>query len=242
MAAPWLQEIIAELAAVTTVTKSKNNDLVTDIKIGTQINSGLQAVVTTVTTVTTKKQSYPAFLVEPEKKFSTVQPANDALTIFRCWRIRHPDRDPVEVTCCPPATQAEILAHHPGAVAAEPFTPTIQKPAAPMTVNNAAMIRAWLDLIGEDNPAIIAEVMEKCQKDAGARAGFLRMAVEALPVNHLNNAVTCGECSHFKRTPNHSHLGHCAKGQPEAAAGLWDSDRRWCEHCQSTTISLKANL
>jgi len=41
-------------------------------------------------------------------------------------------------------------------------------------------------------------------------------------------SVNCGECSHFERT-DHPHLGHCAKGEPEAIAGLWDTDRRWCE-------------
>jgi len=42
-------------------------------------------------------------------------------------------------------------------------------------------------------------------------------------------SVHCGNCIHFERT-NHPHLGHCAKGEPEAIAGLWDSDQRYCEH------------
>ncbi|MEA3275951.1 MAG: hypothetical protein U9Q81_11795 [Pseudomonadota bacterium] len=41
-------------------------------------------------------------------------------------------------------------------------------------------------------------------------------------------SVHCGDCIHFKRI-DHPHLGHCAKGEPEAIAGLWDSDRRYCE-------------
>ena len=40
-------------------------------------------------------------------------------------------------------------------------------------------------------------------------------------------AVTCGTCQHFERI-DHPHLGHCAKGEPEAIAGLWDTDRRGC--------------
>lgn len=40
-------------------------------------------------------------------------------------------------------------------------------------------------------------------------------------------AVTCGACRHFRRT-DHPHLGHCAVGEPEAPAGLWDTDRRGC--------------
>lgn len=40
-------------------------------------------------------------------------------------------------------------------------------------------------------------------------------------------AVTCGTCQHFTRI-DHPHLGHCTKGEPEAIAGLWDTDRRCC--------------
>ena len=41
-------------------------------------------------------------------------------------------------------------------------------------------------------------------------------------------AVCCGSCTHFERI-DHPHLGHCTAGQPEAIAGLWDNDRRYCE-------------
>jgi len=40
-------------------------------------------------------------------------------------------------------------------------------------------------------------------------------------------AVVCGDCEHFVRTP-HRRIGHCAAGQPEAIAGLWDACRRTC--------------
>jgi hypothetical protein len=40
-------------------------------------------------------------------------------------------------------------------------------------------------------------------------------------------AVNCGICGHFNRI-DHPHLGHCAVGEPEAIAGLWDTDRRGC--------------
>jgi hypothetical protein len=53
-------------------------------------------------------------------------------------------------------------------------------------------------------------------------------------VNRINDlpiprpwAVCCGDCKHFKRIA-HPHLGHCARGEPEAVAGLWDSDHRHC--------------
>lgn len=52
-----------------------------------------------------------------------------------------------------------------------------------------------------------------------------RVADRPIPRPH---SVHCGDCIHFKRI-DHPHLGHCAKGEPEAIAGLWDTDRRYCE-------------
>jgi hypothetical protein len=40
--------------------------------------------------------------------------------------------------------------------------------------------------------------------------------------------VRCGSCAHFERINWHPHLGHCAKAEPEAPAGLWDTDPRMC--------------
>jgi hypothetical protein len=40
--------------------------------------------------------------------------------------------------------------------------------------------------------------------------------------------VRCIDCRYFNRA-SHAHLGHCAKGQAEPPAGLWDSDSRTCE-------------
>lgn len=41
-------------------------------------------------------------------------------------------------------------------------------------------------------------------------------------------AVHCRDCAHFERI-DHPHLGHCKEGQPEAVAGIWDTDSRMCE-------------
>lgn len=41
-------------------------------------------------------------------------------------------------------------------------------------------------------------------------------------------AVRCIKCQHFNRI-DHPRLGHCAKGEPEAVAGLWDTTARYCE-------------
>ena len=39
--------------------------------------------------------------------------------------------------------------------------------------------------------------------------------------------VRCADCLHFQRI-DHPRLGHCAQGQPEAVAGLWDESWRGC--------------
>lgn len=45
-------------------------------------------------------------------------------------------------------------------------------------------------------------------------------------------SLHCGDCAHFERI-DHPHLGHCAKGEPEATAGLLDADDRACSQWQS---------
>lgn len=45
------------------------------------------------------------------------------------WRLHYPDREPAEVACFPPATHAEILDHHPEAIAAEPVDQVEPEPA-----------------------------------------------------------------------------------------------------------------
>jgi hypothetical protein len=97
------------------------------------------------------------------------------------WRLHFADREPLEIACTPPATRAEVLAGRPGATEAEPFTPTVRQPAAPLTASEETAIRAWLARIGETDPATIAEVIGQCQRDADARAYFIGRAAEELP-------------------------------------------------------------
>jgi len=94
--------------------------------------------------------------------------------------IHYPDRDPLEVAYCPEATHADILERHPDAVAAEPFTPTIRQPSAPLTASEETAIREWLALIEETDPATIAEVIGQCQRDADVRSYFSGRAVVEL--------------------------------------------------------------
>jgi hypothetical protein len=53
-------------------------------------------------------------------------------------------------------------------------------PAAPMTPDEEKTIRRWLVRIGETDSATIAEVIGQCQRDADARAYFLKRAEEEL--------------------------------------------------------------
>ena len=112
--------------------------------------------------------------------------AGNTVTASRWWLIHYLDRDPVEVACCPEATHADILERHPDAVAAEPFTPTVRQPSAPMTASEETAIQAWLALIEETDPATITEVIGQGQRDADARNYFTRRAAAELPEPDAN--------------------------------------------------------
>ena len=128
--------------------------------------------------------------------------AGDTATVSRWWLMHYPDRDSVEVACCPEATHADILERHPDAVAAEPFTPTIRQALAPMTASDETVIRAWLALIEETDPATIAEVIGQCQRDADARDYFTGRAADNLQKNQADAAFdddrrTCDQCANL---------------------------------------------
>lgn len=138
------------------------------------------------------------------KEEKTAPPAKvspgDTATASRWWLIHYPDRDPVEVACCPEAPHADILERHPDAVAAEPFTPTIRQASAPLTASEETAIRAWLALIEETDPATIAEVISQCQRDADARDYFTRRAAAELPKPDPfpDDRRTCLQCLNLR--------------------------------------------
>lgn len=115
------------------------------------------------------------------------------------WLLHYPDRDPVEVACCPEATHADILERHPDAIAAEPFIPTIRQPSAPITASDEMAIRAWLALIEETDPATIADVIGQCQRDADARDYFTGRAAAELPKPDpfTDDRRTCNQCANL---------------------------------------------
>lgn len=97
----------------------------------------------------------------------------------------------------------------------------------PLTTDEERAILAWLAAVGETDTSTISEVLAKCQRDARARAYVIDLASE-LPPPAPPGPVRCGDCAHFERSSHHPNLGHCASGQPEAAAGLADADLRRC--------------
>ena len=42
-------------------------------------------------------------------------------TVHRMWLIHYPDSRPIEVSCCPGASHAQIMSERPGAIGAEPL-------------------------------------------------------------------------------------------------------------------------
>ena len=102
------------------------------------------------------------------------------------------------------------------------------EPLSKLSPDQEASIRAWLAHIDETDPDIIIKVLNKCRNESDARRYFLKRSEEVPETAIRNERITCGECLHFERI-DHPHLGHCAKGEPEAIAGLWDSDRRYCD-------------
>ena len=96
------------------------------------------------------------------------------------WCVTYPDGRTAEVHCTPPATLSQILETRPGAMAAllEPVTP---RTPASMTGDDERLIRTWLALIEETDPATIVEVIGQCQQDAEARDYFIgRAAAEII--------------------------------------------------------------
>ena len=163
-----------------------------------------------------------------------------ATTAWR-WLIHYLDREPIEATFCPAATRAEVLGWHPEAVAAEPFTPTIRQPSAPLTASEETAIRAWLGLIEETDPTTIAEVIGQCQRDADARCYFTGRAAAELAKSDPfpDDRRTCDECANLiarrcqaarrgeiVATRNYEPIPDLLRRCEGYAPGAADSDRR----------------
>lgn len=75
----------------------------------------------------------------------------------------------------------------------------------------AADPEGWWRLVAHESPASQAEVFT------------------------ARSTGRCADCRHYQRT-THPHLGHCAKGEPEAIAGLWDTTPRLCNASQGNEV------
>lgn len=122
--------------------------------------------------------------------------AADFETKSRWWLIHFSDRDPVRVVTAPPATYAEMRKQYSGAVALEPFIPSIRQPSAHLNANEEITIRKWLTLIDETDLAIVDEVIDRCHHDVDARGYFISRAEAELPkpVLFLDDRRTCDQC------------------------------------------------
>lgn len=136
---------------------------------------GSGRTVAKVATVTVAKPSQ--LQTAPSAKASP----GDAATVSRWWRVHYRDRDPVEVSCSPPANIGEVMKGRDGAEWAEAITPAIRQPSAPLTAEEKSLILGWMELIEETDPEVNAEVIGQCQRDADTRAYFIEQAVAQLP-------------------------------------------------------------
>ena len=214
MSAPdWLLSAIseAEKGLVTTCHQSPKPELVTTSKAETLVNTGLAGFVTTVTTVTTEKQS-PVGIFS-EKTISVVGAPGDALPRYTDaaeseparnddnvrsfgWLIHYADREAMRASFSPPATHGEVLKAYPDAVAAEPAT-TVNDSLPALSGREESALQKWLASIGETDAPTIAETLRKCRTDADARSYFLARA-GVLRSNELaDDRSRCTECRNY---------------------------------------------
>ena len=72
------------------------------------------------------------------------------------------------------------------------------KATVPMTPSEELAIRAWLAHIEETDPAIIADLLDKCRTDADTRAYFIRRAGEVpRPVAFDDDRRRCDQCANL---------------------------------------------
>ena len=100
---------------------------------------------------------------------------SNSATASRWWLIHYPNRDPLEVATCPPASLAEIMQVFPGSNA-RPCQRAPAVPAPAMTASEEAIVLHWLHAIGEQDAETIAEVLHGCQRDAKIRQYFVHQA------------------------------------------------------------------
>ena len=190
------------------------------------------------------EDSFVGFVGTPPPRFEINQAANDDdqavdnLTCFR-WLIHFADREPVEGTFSPMATHAEVLAHWPGAVAAEPMP---EKPGRAMTDSEAAMLRALVTAIYQDdtdddrNEAVAAALADPDNALACYRA---ISSERGLTPADNDDRRTCRQCSNLRgatcsvATPG----GKLSSQRGYRPGALWQDEPHRCEGFTNRAMS-----
>lgn len=116
------------------------------------------------------------------------------------WRVFFPDGTSIEVEYAPPASREEAACWYPGAIAAEPYTPILEKPLVPMSMSDESIIRDWARRIGENDPEAIAGLLVLCREDANSLEQILALAQRA-----------CRTCRHNRRPGLVESPGYCVE-------------------------------
>jgi len=68
----------------------------------------------------------------------------------------------------------------------------------PMTSEDENAVRAWLEFIGETDPATIADVLDKCRDNSSERESVLRWADEVpRPADFYDERRRCDQCANL---------------------------------------------
>lgn len=101
----------------------------TPATFATQEQEKGRTVASVATVTVAKSQQGQTAILSTMRDVDLPEPENDTRH-FR-WLIHFPDRDPVETTCLPEPTHAEVLAMYPDATAAEPMPERTRIKASP---------------------------------------------------------------------------------------------------------------
>lgn len=180
---------------------------------------------TAKTDKTPEKGSFVSFVSTPQGTFPEKNTLDEALRAACQAHNLDPDalrRELVEAGDWPELTPEQVQAF-------------VQAKARPECSPDElrAVIEQWSTVAGLDEARRL-ELLAKVENVIPARIReetqyFQRRIEQARHKAQLETGkVHCGDCVHFQRT-EHPHLGHCARGEPEAPAGLWDTDSRTCK-------------
>ncbi|MDP2830383.1 MAG: hypothetical protein Q8O37_17490 [Sulfuricellaceae bacterium] len=132
------------------------------------------------------------------------------------WLIHFPDRDPVETTCLPEPTHAEVMAMYPDAIAAEPLPERYAVTVTPkVTPEQETELRALVAAVGVADGFTHAEQQEALDLALGdpdaALVSYRAMAIEQGIILDRDDRRRCDQCA------NLSPGGKCAAWQAVGA-------------------------